>query len=350
MFEDQQFKEKFLEEISWYPSGDNAQPFNFTTDSKNKLFIEEDTYRSKHLLDFEKWGTLLAFGALLEQIKIVSSQYGFNIKVTHNISPIKATIELFNEGNIEVDPLYPHLKKRQTDRRVFKKTQLSDELIEQINSQSHIPAKIKVRVLPIFDKKTVDYIAKADTIPFIWKDVFFDILRWVRFTPDEASQGDGLPWQNLGLKYFESLIIRAIRAFPPLFYLMKLINWQIGPYLETKKKLNNASAVVLFSAKDLETSSFIEMGKVILRSWIVLCKNGIGVQPHTASTLAYLFIHHSKNSNSIPTRIKKIYQNGTDVFYNCCKLPKDEFPLFIFRVGPSSPLPSEMLAKRRDPF
>ena len=78
---------KILEAAIQAPSGDNCQPWRFAV-SSNRIDLYDDPAADTSYYNFQQRASLVAHGALLENIALVAPTVGF--KVVFNLFPTKA--------------------------------------------------------------------------------------------------------------------------------------------------------------------------------------------------------------------------------------------------------------------
>lgn len=347
-FGDPERTRQFFEEVARYPSGDNAQPFDFKITSDNTLSVIVCSERSHHTLNFNDWATYISLGALIEQMSIVASQFGFSVEYD-----LKTALASGNWNftfsycvDLESDPLISMLSKRESDRRSFHggdlKPSFQQSLTEKFNfpnSQIHLQ-KIAEGMLP--------YLSQAETLVLNWKRAFMDILKWISFD-SIPRQLRGLPWRNLGISVIEAKIIQAIARVPWLFHVFYHLRWHKGAELSSKQKFRSSAGILLISTKSMDARNLIDCGRSLLRVWTYLCGSGYGVQLHTSSTLPYC--HHlvdPSHLKQLPSRNHKTYLKLAPLFFQkYFSLDSSTYPVILMRFGKSSPLPEEMKALRQ---
>ena len=116
------------------PSGDNCQPWKFEV-SDNKIDIFNVPDRDKALYNFRQSGSMVAHGALIENIFIITSKLGYEGHLS--FPPAKEKNDLvasltLTESKPKEEPLYNFIKIRTTNRKLYKKHCLPLEIKENL--------------------------------------------------------------------------------------------------------------------------------------------------------------------------------------------------------------------------
>ncbi|MCB0422393.1 MAG: hypothetical protein KDD61_15445 [Bdellovibrionales bacterium] len=347
-FGDPERTKQFFEEVVQYPSGDNAQPFDFKVTSNNTLSVSVCSERSRHALNFNDWATYISLGALIEQMVIVASQFGFSIEYDSKTASASGNwnFSFSYRADLEPDPLCSMLSQRESDRRSFHKGDLSASFQKSLTQNFNFPnSRIQFQRI---EEGMLPYLSQTETLVFNWKKAFMDILKWISFD-SVPRQLRGLPWKNLGISVIESKIIQAISKVPFLFHVFYHLRWHKGAEMSSKQKFRSSAGVLLISTSSMDSRNLINCGRSLLRVWTYLCGSDYGVQLHTSSTLPYC--HHlvdSSHLRQLPSRNRKTYLKLAPLFFQkYFSLDSSKYPVILMRFGKSSPIPDDMKALRQ---
>ena len=129
---------ELLENAVYAPSGDNCQPWKFVKE-ENLLHIHNDPQKDTSLYNFRQRASLIAHGALLENISIISKSMQYEAKIdlfpTPESSEKIATIR-FKETNQPEDSLYKWIKHRTTNRKKYTTIPLTEKQKKILTSAS----------------------------------------------------------------------------------------------------------------------------------------------------------------------------------------------------------------------
>lgn len=341
---------KIIEASLFYPSGDNSQPFKFKITEENQVEIFHLSKRGKHKLNFDNVSSFISLGSVIESIKIAASTFKLEVRSTlknliNDEGPI--CIISFKEGEIEEDPLAHFLLERKTDRRKFNGGDLLDLQVQKINSFENISdtQSVKIHFPKSFDSKFKKFIARCETYVFNDLEALWDILHWINFnSKDDILEKQGLPWKNLGLSRLDAFFISLVKKNHFLIHIFHLFGLNISIMLNALKLLNSSAGTILFTVDNFSNESAFELGKVLQRSWTHLCSIGYGVHPVSASCIPYYYLkkcHKLDKSPRIPLKARKFYKEAPEIYRDYFEID-ERVPLFMIRVGKTSPLPKEM--------
>src|SRR3989344_6938626 len=103
------------------PSGDNSQPWRFKI--KNNIMLVYNVFeKDVSLYNFNMYASMVAIGALLENIKISATHFGYicEIKINNDLSKNLVAECIFTRGSIEEDTLFKiHSATRFLERSLF---------------------------------------------------------------------------------------------------------------------------------------------------------------------------------------------------------------------------------------
>lgn len=321
------------------PSGDNCQPWQFAINGKH-LNIFNLPERDISLFNFRQRASLVAHGALIENILIASSALGFHAGLKtfpdkSNPNHI-ATIEL-NEAEPVDEPLYPYIKQRATNRKPYKDMPLS---LEQRDKILHMAADlnstaVRLTKTPLEKNEIADAISINDSIAFENRHIHKFLFDHIRWTEREALQtGDGL--------YVRTLELPAGQLMG--FKLLK--NWQIVRVLNklgipgiiarnAKTLCRSASAIGVITANSDSDISYLSCGRLVQRVWLEAARIGLSFHPMTGVTFLIQRMLSGETGGLSGRHIRRL-ENANERIRHVFGL-KNETMAMTFRIGYSSP-------------
>src|SRR3989344_1888875 len=119
--------QKILEAAVNAPSGSNSQPWRFEV-SGSEIKVIALPEKDHPILNYRNRGTLIAHGALIENISITSSVLGYKANV--NLFPDTSNPKLIARIGLEQNspssnPLYKCIPLRSTNRKPYKRTPIT---------------------------------------------------------------------------------------------------------------------------------------------------------------------------------------------------------------------------------
>ena len=104
-----------VEKANKAPSGGNSQPWLWVFDKKGVLHLFHDQEKSSSLLDYKGTGSLIAFGAALENIRLCSLEIGLEISIVFHAEHFNeshiASVVFLKKHESPLDGEYSYLKK-----------------------------------------------------------------------------------------------------------------------------------------------------------------------------------------------------------------------------------------------
>lgn len=324
---------KILEIAAHAPSGENAQPWKFKIQD-NKIYIFNIPERDKSLYNYKQRGSLVSHGALIENIVIASSAYGYEAEV--NLLPdaenpnLIAMVSL-SKSALSVDSLYPYIVKRCTNRKPYKTKPLSEEQISELAGAAEKGSE----VLFVNDRKKIEALAGAGSVNErvmfsnkLLHAFFFSHINWTE--EEDKAKGLGFYIKTLELPLPAQIGLKVFKYWS----LMELFN-----------KAGLSEAIGKGNAKVYATSSamgavvvegdtpkdFIAAGRAMQRVWLKATKMSLSVQPLTG---VLFFMHrisagHTEEFNQRHTNlIKDAYEKIYETF-----AVTDKVIAMMFRIG-----------------
>lgn len=318
------------------PSGSNSQPWRFEVRGEiiDVIAIPE---KDHPVLNFHSRGTWVAHGALIENIIIASSNFGyradFKIFPDKSNSNLTAQIRLEKKSETRKDGLFEFISKRSTNRNKYKNGQLtSEQNSDFLNSVSEIGG---VRLVFVSDKDKRDAAGKAlsmnEVVMFENKSLhklFFDEIVWNK--DEETKKGGGLYIKTMGLKFPGNIFIKLFKNWGWMNFANKLgISKKIA---QDNAKVYSSGLVLGAIIVKNEDGEFVTVGRLLERVWLKAEKFGMGLQLITG----ILFLHEAiktENGKLFSEEQIKLINNSYGEISSVFKPSANEVIALIFRVG-----------------
>ncbi len=277
--------QKILEAGVQAPSGENCQPWKFVVED-NKIDIFNIPEKDLSLYNFQQFGSMVAHGALIENIVIASSALGYKTSITlfPDQKDEKHIATLLLEKSIsKEDPLYSYITKRVTNRKPYKITPLTQDQKRQLLECAEEIGEGEVRIVDDLEKKKI--IAKALTISdrllFEVKKIHDFLFSHISWTKEESLQRkSGFYVKEMELSPPQEKAFKLFRNWNILNFFNKLGFSKIAAKGNAKLyAASSAFAVVL--VKGNTPRDFVIGGRLMQRVWLKATKMGISIQPVT---------------------------------------------------------------------
>jgi len=315
------------------PSGDNSQPWIFKVEDEQTLLVYMDPDADNPILNYKKGGTLISHGALIENIEITATEYGYS---THTIlfpnnqdSNLVAKIKFEKEDNLVKNNLFDYIEKRHTNRKVYKKVPLPDDVINKLKNEV-----TRESVVFLTDKK--DRVEVATAASFMEKialnnkkihNLFFEGIHFDKKKNLEGAKG---------------LYIKTLELPPPIQLLFRVLNnWTFTKLLNkigfstlasrgNRQTYANSPLLLLFLADNTNAESFVEVGKTIQKLWLRCTSFGLSAQPMTGISFLTMMQQDSSLKKVISDKDFTLVKEANDILGHYSREKK---VIFIMRVG-----------------
>jgi hypothetical protein len=347
--------ESIIAGASQIPSGDNSQPWKFWwTGSVLKISHVEDF--AVHSLNRKNHASMMAFGALLETLRISASNFGFELKINLRIPDqnlpresevVWAEVKMIPSKKA-ADPLNSALSLRTTDRRNYKGGTLNLHLRSELRAlQINFP-DCCLHMQEDQSHEFINYFLKAEEL--LWKNskIIKDLCRWLRLSKKETKNStDGMSAKNIGINLPETLLFKLIRKFPRLPSFL----WSFGFGFKIKQKsmesIQSSAALICFTVRAITPENLCHLGGLAVRCWLILNREGFGVQPLSYASTSVADAT-SENSRSImSTDELELFKQGQKILKKNFNFLEGEVPTWMFRTGVSDSLPQDQRPAKR---
>ena len=338
---------EMVEAANMAPSGGNMQPWMWVYDRKGVLHLFHDQARSHSLLDYKGTGSLISFGAALENLRLKSAALGIETEEAFQINSfgenLIASIRFLSKVPHSIPVPFSELTEgigmRCTNRKNAKRRLLSPEHfsdIQEMLSGSDLILK------HIDDQDKLDQLAAIvggmDRMRLFHHQGLVDFIKEVRWNDREAKETrDGIDIATLELSGTERAAMGLLRDPATVKFFRKFL-MGYGLTKISKDTITTASAMFVLGATSYSPQSFLEAGKVLQRIWIWANQQGLSFQPVTASLFIFHQVLREKNHGFTLEEEKTILQlkESLDFLFN----KEQKFQeIFMFRLnfadGPS---------------
>jgi len=332
------FKEdikKILEVAVHAPSGENCQPWRFSV-RKNEIDIFNIPERDQSLYNYGQMASYVAHGALIENILIASSAFGYRAKL--NLfpevgDPNLVAIVFLEQGTPVEDPLHRYIQRRCTNRKPYNTAPLSTDQLAAFTAVAEEIAGGKL--ILIQDRKKIKTLARAGSVneqvmlsnEFLHK-FFFTHINWTQAQEDKKRIGFYI--KTLELPPPAQVIFKIFRHWP----IMKVLN-KIG----MAKAAAQGNAKIYASCAAMGTvvvphktpQDFITAGRIMQRVWLKATQIGLNIQPLTGVLFFMQGIRAGHTEQFTPAQLNLIrgaYASIKNVFD-----VRDEEIVMMFRIG-----------------
>lgn len=275
-----------LETAVFAPSGDNSQPWEFKIGPDFvEIFNLPD--RDNAFYNYEQKGSLVAHGALLENMVIVAFAEGYRVDIElfpQGESSRLVALVRFSLAEPIKHPLLERIKLRATNRKPYHQNRpLSREQLRLL--QEPHPDYSAGRVLLIEDPQQRAIIGRAVSVNEIialenkqLHDIFFNGIVWT--AEEEADKKRGLYLKTMELPLPLAKIFPLFKRWPVVNFLNKLGFAKMAA-MGNAKVYSSGSAMGLVIVPSRSALDYVWAGRLMQRAWLVATQLGLSFQPVT---------------------------------------------------------------------
>jgi hypothetical protein len=307
-----------IQQATMAPSGHNTQPWKFKV-QKNIIRIYPDFSRRLPVVDPDDHALYISLGCALENLVIAAQKDGYTSKVNYFPNSEDYLEVEFSEGpSAEVTGLYRAIPERQSNRRIYNGSLISDDHLQQL-SNANIYPDVELKIIQTDDKQiepVIEFVKEANHIQFNDSAFIEELVSWIRFSKHEAlERKDGLTSSAMGFpsvpRWLGNIIIRKF-AKPE------------GEARKCEKMIRSSAVLIFFIAKNQTKKNWVDVGRSFERAAL------------TATSLGISHAHLN-----MPCEVEAVRKKLSDYF----ELDTAEEPMLLIRFGYAKSMPR---SPRRD--
>ncbi len=315
------------------PSGENSQPWHFVVDN-NIIYILNIKSRDTTLYNSGQHGSYVAHGALIENIVISASHFGYGTEVTYfpsvTLNPIAKIV--LTKATIDEDPLYEAVSKRCTNRNEYRLTKIEVEDQKNIIEESE---RLGIGTFKIVDDpKQIKMLASASAAveTLMFESKLFHKFFFEHFFTRQRDENipSGFYIDTLGMSPSEKFGIKLTRSWYVALFL-KITGIAKIAVAMRKKHYQKTGAFGVVIAYGDEPLDYVKAGRTMERVWLKTAELGISVQPCVG--VLYLWEGLMKSADTIFTDNEKgIIEKARNQILEVFDVQGKTIPMF-FRMG-----------------
>lgn len=327
-----------LETATFAPSGDNCQPWRIVVKG-GRIEVYNLPERDTSLFNFRQRASLVALGALIENVMIASSAIGYNAQL--NLFPDRAKPQLvasidLEQSDVRDEPLYPCIAKRTTNRKLYRPVPLTDEQKNCLQSAAgDLDGKLLLADKPEEKLLLSQVAATNDRLAFENPHIHKFLFEHIRWTEKEAREaGDGLDIRTLELSPPEAAGFRLLKHWP-VVRVLKNLGLSKAVAGQSKKHCLSASAIGCIVVGGNTDQDFLAGGRLVQRIWLEVTRLGLSFQPMTGITFLINRLLSGDSEGLTPEQIKEVREDH-ERLKSVFRL-SSETVVMLFRTGHSDP-------------
>lgn len=319
------------------PSAGNCQPWRLTcADGNLDCFL--DVERSSSVLDFHSLASILAIGAMVENVSIAAAAIGYEANVTpfpeDGNGDLACRISLSRGGGPSGrSDLLEQIALRTTNRKKYHHTPLRNGDASALQAE----AESFGTVLTILERddemeEMGAILGEMDRFQLMCRpthEAMFGELRW---TPAEVERTrDGLDIATMDLSPADMAALRVLSSWPAMRALGTIGG---GRALEkmARDAVRSSSAMALLSIEGTSPASYLHGGRSVQRLWLAATARGLAIHPWTG--ICYVFARLERGGTDIfSDRQVEILERLHDRYLALLDVPDGSAEILLFRIG-----------------
>jgi molybdopterin/thiamine biosynthesis adenylyltransferase/nitroreductase len=342
VFPDKDIIQSLVKAACAAPSTGNDQPWKWLY-MDGTLYLFHDEHRSFSFGDFQKIASFISFGAAFENLYIHALNFGLEANyefMPENASErLIAAIHFTTAGDSPamklLKPLDNAITSRHTNRNLSPKTELSQEVFDQLSGfvQSIPSAKLtwftdESKLLGL-----AEIIGACDRIRLLNKEGHRDFVHHeMRWTSEDAEKTrDGIDIKTLGLSNSQLAALGVIKNEKVVSTINELGGGKALDML-AKRNIAAASALCLITLPKYNLGNFFEGGRAMERFWLAATNLNIAVHPVISPLYIFPRMVYGKGNGLTEQNIKEL-QHLREKFIAITGIENNQAEVFLAKVA-----------------
>jgi hypothetical protein len=336
---------RMLESGAMAPSGDNLQPWTVVLD-QDSIRLSVDRSRDRSLYNFQGRASLIALGAMIENITLAGREYGIGVVPTLTADEpylVSARLAL-TLAERRPDPLGAAIARRCTNRKPYAVAPLEPTLAAQLRASVAPDSGADLQIIE--DRAAMRTLAQAaslnDRLLFELQplhDRFFESVRWT--AADAEATRDGLYVKTLELGAMAAPF-KASRSWGTVRLTNLLGGSRLAPRHSYQTFLRSA-AFAFLQVPAGSATALVTGGRQMQRLWLTATSLGCSVQPMAG--MLCLLPYLGADRTEIPAASREVISEADTLFKRALPLSPERTPIMLFRVG-RGPAPTATSLRR----
>lgn len=274
---------QILEAAILAPSGDNCQPWRFAV-GENRIDLYDDPAADTSYYNYRQRASLVAHGALLENIAIVAPSLGCNAGM--ELFPAQDRPDYVARITLAECPptpneLVPCLAGRTTNRRRYQGGGLDAAQLAALSPAAGDLPEVSIFLTSQRQEleRLAEVICLSDRLVFENRRLHSFLFEHIRWTDEEADRcRDGLDIKTLELSAVDTLAFKLLKNWGLANFLGKLgATRAVADNARTLAR--SASAIGVILGRSREPLTYLQGGRLLQRTWLQATRLGLSFHP-----------------------------------------------------------------------
>jgi nitroreductase len=339
---DQETIRRMLESGAKAPSGDNLQPWRVVVDEET-IHLSVDRSRDRSLYNFEGRASLIALGAMIENLTLAGREYGVDVDTTlsapennaDNAPTLVSARLVVRPAEPRPEPLFSAVARRCTNRKPYGTAPIEAAVAQKLRASVAEDSAADLRLIE--DRNEMRFVARAaslnDRLLFEIRplhDRFFESVRWT-LAEAEATR-DGLYVKTLELGAMAGPF-KASRSWGTVRLTNLLGGSRLAPRHSFQTFMRSAAFAFLqvSGVSGVSGEVWVRGGRLMQRLWLTAVSLGLSVQPMAG--MLCLLPYLRTDGGSVPAASREVIAQADTLFRKVLPLSAGQAPVMLFRVG-----------------
>jgi len=332
---------KIIEAGIMAPSGDNCQPWRIQV-AGGEIRLYNVPERDTSLFNYQQRASLIAHGAVIENMLIAATALGFPVEVSCFPEPgneqYVARFSFGDNSSTYFDGgLYPSVQERTTNRKKYHKVPLGVEDIQALADAGNIIAGVSTQIYSGETERSelADVIALNDRIVFENRTLHAFLFEHIRWSYEEARLSrDGLDLKTLELAFPDSLAFPMLKSYE-LVSILNIFGMSRVIAANARKLALSAAGLGVIAVPELSAAGALLAGRAMQRVWLEATRRGLSFQLMTGIACLMRRVLEGDHGTLSDQHCRLIRAASGRLQQLCSS--KSAVPHIIFRVGKSGP-------------
>ena len=336
---------QILEAAIRAPSGENAQPWQFTVCEKGgtaEIEVRIAAERDKSPYNWGNRASCFAIGAALENMRITSAGAGLALSFSLLPDPqeplLAARVSCARAGKRAPHILAEAVFERTTNRKPYRADPLSAKDRDALLNAAAESGQGAVRITSDpAEMRTLANVGAANELIMLNNEVLHDFFfSHVNWTPaEDRERKAGFFIDTLELPPPARMGFAAVKKWSRARFLNKFLHFNAVASKQNAAVYAQCGAMGAIVAPKESAADAIRSGMLLERVWLEATHRGLSMQPMAGLVFLYLGVRAKENGALSPAEreiIEARYADAKRVFSL-----ENETLYFLFRIGASEP-------------
>lgn len=325
---DKETVKKIIAAANMAPSGGNSQPWKFRVQD-NSIYVTGLPEKDHPVLNFRNRGTLVALGALMENMEIAGQAIGY--KVSYEFIEPLVFKGVFVPGQ-QSNELFNAVQERHSNRKFYKTEPLTAaDKYFLLKDAAKFPECEVILIEGGQIKKAAASTSVDILVSLQNKELHRLLFNEVLFNEEDQKHRSGL--------YLKTMEVSGPQSF--IFKLLK--NWKVAQffhkakitqkiYQESAKKTAASGALIAIAVSD-DDRNFVQAGRLLENIWLRATKLGLSGQMVSSVLFLWQQLNFGKREIFLEAE-KQIINSAYEKLAGILGI-KNKTLALIFRIGKS---------------